>query len=120
MIKCPFCAEDVQDTAIKCRFCGEWFRNIAHPCIKCKTWIRKSDLECPFCGYSYIPKLELSESLTLLEENERKAIENALIMNKWNISKAAVKLGKDRKTIRTKMKKYGLYYDPLGDPDLPE
>ena len=47
-------------------------------------------------------------SLTLLGEMEREMILQVLLANYWNISRSAKLLGIDRKTLRTKIRHYGL------------
>ncbi len=56
-------------------------------------------------------RLKWDEALPLLpplEEAERKQIIQALLSTSWNQSQAAQLLGIDRKTLRTKIQRYGL------------
>lgn len=33
MKKCPFCSEEIQDSAVKCRYCGEWIEKKDEPIL---------------------------------------------------------------------------------------
>ncbi len=53
MKKCPFCAEDIQDTAIKCKHCGEFLDASASPRIaeeKIQWYFRKSFIVVAVCS----------------------------------------------------------------------
>ena len=53
MKKCPFCTEDIQDTAIKCKHCGEFLDTSARTSFaeeKLRWYFRKSFIVMAVCS----------------------------------------------------------------------
>lgn len=73
MKECPFCGEQIQDTAHKCRFCGEW---LDKQCPECGHWSKVNVAICPACGFSFAEETKPSAEETKQETQESESAQD--------------------------------------------
>ena len=44
---CPYCGQEILNTAKKCKHCGKWLEK---KCPQCGEWIKAEAKKCRFCG----------------------------------------------------------------------
>lgn len=128
MKACPFCAEDIRETAIKCKHCGEWLNKE----------IPSKPMDLPECSSdaapNETPELTLEEIIcdrlqavtknmkltsksalfeSVISEVERVLVASTLEYAMGNQQKAAGVLGINRNTLKKKMMIYKIEFKKM-------